>query len=714
MHIKSSCLLIAASLAAAHVAQADVLNGNPSNYRSLLSSMQPGDTLQLASGTYTQGLPISSRAGTAQAPLIIQGPPDQSAVFIGRSCCNTVQLDTVAYVEIRNLTLDGQDIAGPFGVDSRGNSHHVTLENLRIVNHGGSQATVGISTKGPAWNWVIRRNTIIGAGTGMYLGNSDGNHQFVAGIIENNAILDTIGYNIEIKHQNPRPTGIGMPTGQSRTLIRHNVFSKANGAAGGGNARPNLLVGHWPLSGAGTTDLYEIYGNFFYQNPVEVLFQGEGNIALHDNVFVNDFGTAVDIQPHNDVPRNVTVYHNTVVATGNGIQITGAASGTTQSIVGNAVFAGSPLSGPGQSNNITDTYAAANTYLVNPMGAIGSLDLFPETGRLGGTAINLGPFGGFTDGTKDFDGRTRAGQFRGAYEGEGTNNGWRLALSVKPTPGGPAVPSVGITATPSTVALQGSSTLNWSASNATDCTASGGWAGTKAATGSEQVGPLSATTDYTLTCVGPGGTGSGTARVTVTGGTPAPTVDLQANPTSVTSGGSTQLTWTSTGATSCAASGSWSGSKALNGSEMRNNITAASTFTLSCTGTGGTISDTASVTVAGAPTVSLSANPTTVQAGGSSTLTWSSTNATGCTADGGWAGNKSASGSQSVGPLATSTTFGLTCNGSGGSATQSVQVLVSGGTEPPSEDSGGGGPVDSLLLLALASATLRAARGARV
>ena len=44
------------------------------------------------------------------------------------------------------------------------------------------------------------------------------------------------------------------------------------------------------------------------------------------------------------------------------------------------------------------------------------------------------------------------------------------------------------------------------------------------------------------------------------------------------------------------------------------------------------------------PTVNLSANPTTITSGGSSTLTWSSTNATSCTGSGSWSGSKSTSG----------------------------------------------------------------------
>ncbi|HEY6644804.1 hypothetical protein [Povalibacter sp.] len=59
------------------------------------------------------------------------------------------------------------------------------------------------------------------------------------------------------------------------------------------------------------------------------------------------------------------------------------------------------------------------------------------------------------------------------------------------------------------------STLNWSSTNATTCAASTGWSGTKSVTGTEQVGPLSATTTYTLECTGTGGTTSRSATVTV-------------------------------------------------------------------------------------------------------------------------------------------------------------------------------------------------------
>jgi parallel beta-helix repeat protein len=73
-----------------------------------------------------------------------------------------------------------------------------------------------------------------------------------------------------------------------------------------------------------------------------------------------------------------------------------------------------------------------------------------------------------------------------------------------------------------------------------------------------------------------------------------PTVSISANPTTIYSGTTSTITWSSTNTTSCSASGAWSGNKALSGSEV---ITAvgASTYTLTCTGTGGSISKYASV-----------------------------------------------------------------------------------------------------------------------
>jgi regulation of enolase protein 1 (concanavalin A-like superfamily) len=161
------------------------------------------------------------------------------------------------------------------------------------------------------------------------------------------------------------------------------------------------------------------------------------------------------------------------------------------------------------------------------------------------------------------------------------------------------------------------------------------------------------------------------------GGPPAPSVSLNATPSNVASGATTQLSWTSTNATSCVASGGWSGSKATSGSATSSALTTNTTFTLTCTGTGGVGSDSKTVTVAGAPTVSLTANPMSVASGATTQLSWTSTNATSCTGSGGWSGSQATSGTATSGALTTSTIFTLTCTGTGGSASDSKTVTIS-------------------------------------
>jgi len=81
------------------------------------------------------------------------------------------------------------------------------------------------------------------------------------------------------------------------------------------------------------------------------------------------------------------------------------------------------------------------------------------------------------------------------------------------------------------------------------------------------------------------------------------------------------------------------------------------------------------------PTVSLSANPTSITKGQSSTLSWTSTDATTLTISP-EVGAVSAQGSTSVTP-SDSTTYTITASGPGGSADSSVRVTVEAPPPPP-------------------------------
>jgi hypothetical protein len=101
--------------------------------------------------------------------------------------------------------------------------------------------------------------------------------------------------------------------------------------------------------------------------------------------------------------------------------------------------------------------------------------------------------------------------------------------------------------------------------------------------------------DYLINFVAqPGGSTdkAGTYAMTVGLAPPAATATLQASATSIDSGGTVTLTWSSQNTTSCAATstpaGVWSGNKAVSGSTTSTGLTAATTFTLTCAGADGT------------------------------------------------------------------------------------------------------------------------------
>lgn len=154
-----------------------------------------------------------------------------------------------------------------------------------------------------------------------------------------------------------------------------------------------------------------------------------------------------------------------------------------------------------------------------------------------------------------------------------------------------------------------------------------------------------------------------------------PTVNLTANPSSIQSGQSSILSWNSNNATSCTLS--QFGTVPTSGSRT---VTPGSTttYSITCTNnTGQSATDTATVSVntqQQLPEVRLSANPSSIQSGQHSTLSWNSNNATRCSAF--WTYSTATSGSEPVSPSST-TTYLITCyNSSGQSATDSVTVYV--------------------------------------
>jgi hypothetical protein len=83
-----------------------------------------------------------------------------------------------------------------------------------------------------------------------------------------------------------------------------------------------------------------------------------------------------------------------------------------------------------------------------------------------------------------------------------------------------------------------------------------------------------------------------------------PTVKLTVDNDLVDSGGSVTLAWDSSNVDSCAASGSWTGDKPTSGQQVFNGISANQTFSLNCTGAGGSAVAMVSVAVIGSLQIS--------------------------------------------------------------------------------------------------------------
>jgi len=238
-------------------------------------------------------------------------------------------------------------------------------------------------------------------------------------------------------------------------------------------------------------------------------------------------------------------------------------------------------------------------------------------------------------------------------------------------------PSCTLTTNLSTIQYGGSFTLSWSSSNATSASLNQG-IGSVGVNGTYVVSNLQVTTTYTLTVTGPGGTANCQTFVTVQQQPDAPSCTISANPNSVQHGGSSTLNWSSLNATSATLSSY--GSVSLNGSQTVNNITSNSTYTLTVTGPGGTANCQTTITVQQqqTPSCSISANPSSVQTGGSSYLTWSSSNATSANLSN--FGSVGTNGNQTVYPSGT-TTYTLTVYGSQGQSAQ-CQTTVNVNTIP--------------------------------
>jgi len=153
--------------------------------------------------------------------------------------------------------------------------------------------------------------------------------------------------------------------------------------------------------------------------------------------------------------------------------------------------------------------------------------------------------------------------------------------------------------------------------------------------GTATVSPTQTTT-YTITATGSGGlTSTSSVTITVNSSNGPPTVTLTAATATIDNGAPDTLTWTTTNATSVTISPEIDvedvGTLPVNYTAPVSPLT-TTTYTITATGPGGTATASTTITVNQLPpTVTLTLDPTTIVAGQTSTLTWSTGHASALT-----------------------------------------------------------------------------------
>jgi hypothetical protein len=173
--------------------------------------------------------------------------------------------------------------------------------------------------------------------------------------------------------------------------------------------------------------------------------------------------------------------------------------------------------------------------------------------------------------------------------------------------------------------------------------------------------------------------GTATTTVSILANTPASVATFTASPSQITPGQTSTLSWVVLNASTVSIAPGIGNVTATSGSVQ---VTPAATTTYTLTATsasGASVTATAVVTVSAAPVVNpqivmFNGSPLSITAGGQSTLSWSTLNATAVTISG--LGTQQPNGSVSTGVLNTTTTFTLTATGANGNTVSAVITIT--------------------------------------
>jgi len=460
------------------------------SFREGIKCLAGGDTLRVKPGTYTdfgigdqniQNSHIPNGLGESQNTIIEAFDPKNRPWLIP-SLDNTgerrnfifnffsSQHGEDSYITIDGINMKGTNVQFHI-VKVSGTSHHITLKNFEVTD----TTVSAVQFFGTGNNVIDNMNCHdiaeipdpgFAASHCVYIGSPNN-------IVQNSLmgpINDPLG-------NNPSPRCIQMasfpqpPFSGSGNIFRNNIchgtdtgfMSNRNT---GGKIYNNIFynIDQWAIHAFRGTGGTEIYNNTIYNI---------GNVATgpldgtNQGAIIFGGNNCKNIEIRNNIIH--TVDNDASPGSGNGIAHTAGSACDDVRILNNIIWdtSGSAIKTSGATNVIKSGNLLVDPLLVDPANQDFSLQAGSPALEAGACPDN--PFCTGTVGNKD-----------------------------SPTP-----PMLSFTASQTSIILGNSATLSWSSSDATSCTASGGWSGTKALSGSQLVSPTQTTT-YTLTCTGDG------------------------------------------------------------------------------------------------------------------------------------------------------------------------------------------------------------------
>jgi hypothetical protein len=290
-------------------------NAPQGNLTAALQCLSAGDTLYLRAGTYTQSEminPVPSGPSDTTHTTIAGDPQDGALAATirgtGSGCCLFTFVGSgVNRITLDNLRLDGAGVTGvairigcsncgPPQFEHTDLSHHITLQNLEILNIKNSGILSG------SFNTIYRNNHIHHTGSdgfdhGIYLSDNDT-------LLQGNIIHDTTGYGIHYFSNDVNVSGAPLHHG---VMITGNTTYNNTYSGIIVNASDDALVYNNVSYHNGDKGLYawggnnaRIYNNTLYQNSGSCLRNEYGGVTIIQNNLCSQNGNdAIDDDSHN-------------------------------------------------------------------------------------------------------------------------------------------------------------------------------------------------------------------------------------------------------------------------------------------------------------------------------------------------------------------------------------------------------------------------------